>query len=277
MEERRKITLGGLWCSLYPTFLYPLLQTICGVIYLMMVSVPFVRADLSWSEVESKIMQLYLSGSMWILLIAAVVSIPLFGWLYCRDMQKKRDLGWWDEGWFPLREEKLLWTMLGSAALALFCNQLVSLLPLSFWVRDLEEVNEALDTGTIWMQMMVAGCLVPLVEELVMRGLMYQRFRRMLRPVPAMFWSALAFGIFHGNVIQGVYAFLLGLFFAWLMERFQRLWVPVVAHMSANLFVLLIDDGGWLTKIYSSGEVFLGVMAGSGVVFLVAFWMLREE
>lgn len=277
MENSRKVTLGGLWCSLYPTLLYPLIQTIAGVIYLMTVSLPYVRSDLRWSEVEAKIMEQYFAGSMWILLIAAVVSIPLFGWLYHLDMQKKKEIGLWDEGWFLLREEKLLWTVLGSAALALFCNQLVSLLPLSFWVRDLEEVNETLDTGTIWMQMAVAGCLVPIVEELVMRGLMYQRFRRMLRPLPAMLWSALAFGIFHGNVIQGVYAFLLGLFFAWLMERYQRLWVPVMAHMSANLFVLLIDDGGWLTKIYRSGEVFLMVMAGSGVVFLVAFWMLREE
>lgn len=276
MENSRKVTPGGLWCSLYPTLLYPLIQTIAGVIYLMMVSLPYVRSDLRWSEVEAKIMEQYFTGSMWILLLAAVVSIPLFGWLYHLDMQKKKEIGLWDEGWFPLREEKLLWTVLGSAALALFCNQLVSLLPLSFWVKDLEEVNETLDTGTIWMQMAVAGCLVPLVEELVMRGLMYQRFRRMLRPLSAMLWSSLAFGIFHGNVIQGVYAFFMGLFFAWLMERYQRLWVPVMAHMSANLFVLLMDDGGWLTKIYQSGEVFLMVMAGSGAVFLVAFWMLRE-
>lgn len=276
MLEKRKITLGGLWSSVYPALLYPTIQTFVGVIYLAITSIPYVNSHMSWSEVESKIMEQYLSGSMWIILTAALLTIPLFGWLYLMDVQKKKRLGWKEE-WYPLREEKLLWAALGSAALALFCNQLVAFLPLSYWAKDLEEVNEALNTGGIWLQIVTAGFLAPLVEELMMRGLLYQRLRKMMGAWAALFWSALAFGIFHGNVIQGVYAFLLGLYFAWLMERFQRLWVPVVAHMAANLFVLLLDDGGWLEKIYSSVGTFAAGMVVSGIVFFVAFRMLREE
>lgn len=276
MENRRRLTLYGLWRSLYPTWLYPLIQTIVGVLYLAAVSIPFVRADMNWAEVESTVMKQFFEGSMWILLLSAAVSIPLFGWLYHGDVEDKKQRGW-NEEWFLLREDKLLWTVLGSAALALFCNQLVSVLPLGYWVKDFEEASEALDTGGIWLQMAAAGFLVPLVEELVMRGLMYQRLRRMIRPLSAMLVSALVFGIFHGNVIQGVYAFFMGMFFAWLMERYQRLLMPVVAHMTANLFVLLLEDGGGLQVIYSSGRTFAVAMAASGGLFLIALKMLKGE
>lgn len=266
----------GLWRSLYPTGLYPLIQTIVGVLYLVVVSTPFVHADMDWIEVESTIMKQFFEGSMWILLIAAAISIPLFGWLYHRDVEDKKQRGWREE-WFPLEESKLLWTVLGSAALALFCNLLVSILPLGYWLKDFEEVSEALDTGGIWLQMAAAGFLVPLVEELVMRGLMYQRLRRMIRPLAAMTVSAIIFGIFHGNVIQGVYAFFLGMFFAWLMERFQRLLVPTVAHMTANLFVLLLEDGGGLRMVYQSGTTFVLAMVVSGGLFLITLKMLKSE
>ena len=145
MENRGRLTLYGLWRSLYPTGLYPLIQTIVGVLYLVVVSIPFVHADMDWIEVESTIMKQFFEGSMWILLIAAAISIPLFGWLYHRDVEDKKQRGWREE-WFPLEESKLLWTVLGSAALALFCNLLVSILPLGYWLKDFEEVSEALDT-----------------------------------------------------------------------------------------------------------------------------------
>lgn len=38
MENRGRLTLYGLWRSLYPTGLYPLIQTIVGVLYLVVVS-----------------------------------------------------------------------------------------------------------------------------------------------------------------------------------------------------------------------------------------------
>lgn len=76
----------------------------------------------------------------------------------------------------------------GKRCAGIVSNQLVSLMPLSMWTEDYEEVSEALNTGGIWLQIIGAGFLAPAVEELMMRGLVYQRFRQMMRPGPAMFW-----------------------------------------------------------------------------------------
>lgn len=279
MEIKRKVSPGGLWRSLYPVLVYPLAQFLAQIVYALVIFGSAVIREQGLSldpgNFEMQIIDRLLEGTMVIIIFAAAGTLPLFGWLYYQDVQKKKVMGWREE-WFPLTEGRLLWAALGGAALALFCNQLVSLMPLSMWAEDYEEVSEALNAGSIWLQIIGAGFLAPAVEELMMRGLVYQRFRRMMRPGPAMFWSALAFGIFHGNVIQGVYAFLVGLFFAWLMERFQRILVPMAAHMSANLFVILLEDMGGLELIYGSLTSFFASLFVSGLISLAVIRILRD-
>ena len=99
----------------------------------------------------------------------------------------------------------------------------------------------------------------------------------MMRPPAAILISALVFGIFHGNVIQGIYAFLIGIFFAWLMERTQRILVPIVGHMSANLLVVLLHDSGLQEKMYGTYWGFWGMMLFCGILALFAVCMLNRE
>ena len=47
--------------------------------------------------------------------------------------------------------------------------------------------------------------------------------------------SALLFGIYHGNVLQGAYGFFMGILLAWVMERRRTISAPVLMHMSANM------------------------------------------
>ena len=64
--------------------------------------------------------------------------------------------------------------------------------------------------------------VAPLIEELLFRGIIYQRFKSAfayvvhsagLKKYPqimAALFSAAIFGFLHGNLLQGIYAFLLG-------------------------------------------------------------------
>ena len=77
----------------------------------------------------------------------------------------------------------------------------------------------------------VAG---PLAEEWMFRGMTYRRIRSVLGIWPAAILSALLFGIYHANMIQFLYAFPLGILFAWYYEKSGTLLVPVLVHMSLN-------------------------------------------
>lgn len=276
MEIKSRITLGGLWKSLYPVLLYLTIQFAAGALYGIGLAVYAMFTGTDPSEVSDYIMDRLAVGTVTVVLISALITIPLYWWLYRRDLRWKLRAGL--EDYFPLTEWLLLWSVLGCGALALLGNGLISLLPLGQWSDSYEEVSDALYTGSIWLRMAAVGIFGPIVEELTMRGLMYQRFRceLRLRPAAAMFWSALVFGVFHGNLIQGIYAFLVGLYFAWLMEHTQQILVPVIGHMSANLLVVLLEETGMIERLYGSMQDFLLVMLFCAVVFACSVQGIRN-
>lgn len=68
-------------------------------------------------------------------------------------------------------------------------------------------------------------------------------FRGVLQRWLGVWGQAAVFGIAHasyGTVLQVVFPFLLGLLFGFLVKRGMRLWVPIVAHFTFNLVVLLV-------------------------------------
>ena len=94
----------------------------------------------------------------------------------------------------------------------------------------------------MFLQIIGAGIIGCVVEELSMRGVSYLHTKHYYGKKRAIFINAFIFGLYHLNVVQAVYAFFLGLFFAWVFERYQTLWAPVIAHMSANLFIILLSE-----------------------------------
>ncbi len=53
--------------------------------------------------------------------------------------------------------------------------------------------------------------LAPLTEEVLFRGLIRTELRTHMKPRAAALLGALLFGLYHGNISQGIYAFLLAL------------------------------------------------------------------
>ena len=62
------------------------------------------------------------------------------------------------------------------------------------------------------------------------------RIRDYLGPIAGIVISAICFGIYHGNMIQFIYAGILGLFLSFGMEKSQTVLVPIVGHMVANFW-----------------------------------------
>ena len=81
----------------------------------------------------------------------------------------------------------------------------------------------------------VAVILGPLMEEITFRKLLLDRMRTIDKPA-AVFFSALAFGLFHGNVVQFFYAFGVGLLFGVIYIRTGKLWYSVALYMLVNFF-----------------------------------------
>ena len=88
----------------------------------------------------------------------------------------------------------------------------------------------------LWMTLVLA----PILEEGAFRLVLYGWLRRFMAFLPAAVISSLAFGIYHGNWIQGTYAFLLGMVLAWGYEgsEYRKYPMAVLMHGAANLAAL---------------------------------------
>lgn len=86
-----------------------------------------------------------------------------------------------------------------------------------------------------WLSFAAVVILAPMCEEMMFRGLIYTRMRVVLKAPFTILISGLLFGFYHGNALQFIYAFLLGLILAYMMEVYHNVWAPIVVHASANL------------------------------------------
>lgn len=133
-------------------------------------------------------------------------------------------------------------------SLCICANALLLSVPVSW--DSYEEVSEMLYSPPFIQQIICIGLIVPLAEELVFRGLGYARMRLMIPAVPAMIISALYFGIYHGNLVQGIYASLLGLVLAWIMETYDSLAAVYILHAAANVMSVLLSNTAFGIFLY---------------------------
>ncbi len=122
--------------------------------------------------------------------------------------------------------------------------------------------------------LVVYGLLTPFTEEILFRGIIYNRISRYF-PVPiAIVVSAIVFGCYHGNVIQMAYAMIMGLALAFLYEYYDRfLAAPVLFHSGANLMVYLMTKGNVFGErgpvLY--GVVLVAVAAGISCWYITCY------
>lgn len=121
-----------------------------------------------------------------------------------------------------------------------------------------------------WLQAVVLVVLAPLFEEFIFRKQLIDRIGRYGEKV-AIFFSALTFGLFHGNLYQFFYAFGLGALFAWIYTRTRRLRYSVILHMIVNFIGSVLAP--WIVKQSQGGE-WLALDAENAAESLGAAWPL---
>ena len=158
-----------------------------------------------------------------------------------------------------------------AASLSVGLNGVLSLLELYRFSPTFQEVSEMQVSVPVWLGILSYAVLAPLGEEFLFRGVVYGQLRRVCSAPVAIAVSALAFGLFHGNLVQFVYATLLGAVMALVRELYGTLWASVVFHAIANLFVYAVLDLSPVGEAFVTAPAtlfFLGISAVC-LVFMV--------
>ena len=99
--------------------------------------------------------------------------------------------------------------------------------------------------------MILFGLISPITEEIVFRGLIFNRIRRYFPHAAAVIASGILFGIYHGNLVQGLYGGCMGILMAYLYERMHSFFIPCLFHATANFMVYMIAQNATL-----QGQIF---------------------
>jgi len=87
---------------------------------------------------------------------------------------------------------------------------------------------------------LVCFALLPAIyEELIFRKLILQFLRNRFPDLVAILLTSFLFAVFHMNILQGITAFVLGVFLAMVAIRTDSILLCVYAHFLNNLFFVL--------------------------------------
>jgi hypothetical protein len=219
------------------------------------------------------------------------IFIPIFLWVFIRCRRNSAEVS----VLLSPKPSFVTPTVLGMVAAAgFFLNiyglfaLITSVLPTSI-TEQYSDLMEVIMHGPQWLTVVSLVILAPVVEELIIRGLCQRRLEAIMSPNKAIVLSALLFGIMHMNLIQGVYAFILGLFLGWIYKRGRNIMIPIMAHVTFNgmnyvvVFVMaLLVETGLLSEsaihhLTEDTHEFAGACAVLGLILAAIMVVLYER
>lgn len=175
-------------------------------------------------------------NSSYITFASATVALIIFGTRYYKSIKK---------GEIDAEKKVVINDIIVPIILAMIISvaisTILSLMHIDNIYGSYEKTERILLAGNTLYSIFAIGMVVPVAEEFVYRGIMYNRIKREFGYFGAIFFSSLAFGIFHFNLLQGIYAFGIGIILSYCYEKYKNIKVPIFMHMAINIMAILID------------------------------------
>jgi len=196
-----------------------------------------------------------------ILLVSAALSFVCI-WLLLRREWKQESF--WKVQGFSFGT--FLLCAVASVPISLFIGGMIQLTGLT---QIFPNPVETIVGKNLLFEIAVVAVLVPIVEEVIFRGTILRRFlENSMNITLAVCLQALMFAIIHLNVLQGIYTFLIGLVFGLVYVWFKSIWLPVIMHITYNLFSVLMSNLPNSGESSASSAVSYGAVA---VMTLIMF------
>lgn len=183
---------------------------------------------------------------------------------------------------FPSKPFPIAIVLLGAVsliALHLFLDPLISLIPPSELLNKL--VTEIVKEPRLYFFMIVLAA--PILEELFFRGIILDGYLKNYEPKQAVLVSAFLFGAFHGNLPQGVGAFLSGILIGWIYWKTNSILAAISIHLINNfvsyISVMLTPKDQLLMNMRDSIGIPLYywlIVIGSGIVAVAGIGVLAK-
>jgi membrane protease YdiL (CAAX protease family) len=137
----------------------------------------------------------------------------------------------------------------------------------------LESIAGMVRHSSAWefaLSFLLIGVIGPILEELIFRGYIQTRLVMRHGAIAGILITSAFFGLFHLNLVQGGFAFLLGLFLGTVAYRARSIYPAIACHMAVNIVStvsLAMGVGG--REHWGVVMVCCAVVLGGSLVYLV--------
>ena len=166
-----------------------------------------------------------------------------------RDKTEKEKLGFFRFiGIFLMLEGVMIIGSIIANIVTEFVNDLLN-------IEVTDTTGEFISQTPIGIVILVVVIIGPIFEELIFRKMYIDAIGK-YSTTTAIFVSATAFALFHGNITQIIYTFGVGLILGWVYAKTKKIIYPIILHMLLNFFgsvpSLLVEDS--INRILSIPE-----------------------
>ena len=250
--------------TLIPATIFIVLQVaVSMVLTIFYTTMHIAKSGFSIESYNNYIMSLTTDGNfLWtVMVVFEVLALITFVLLYFVGMKKK----------FNTFENRFSWKTFPAVILLFMGAELATgvLLQLSSlaFPKLIEEYAEMIEESGLGELSLISTLLTlvaaPVVEELAFRGVTMTWAKRLSNK----FWvanvlQAFLFGFVHLNIVQGVYAFLLGLFLGYVANKYNSLWPSILGHLVFNF------TGTYVSAVVFGSEEYIS-FGRLGIIFVV--------
>ena len=265
-EEKQQHTniVAKIWKVIYVPLMYMGFQIVVPVIVIFaFILISVIRMTLEGNVITdpaliSQVAISFLEDNLLLLaLLSALACMPLAYFIWSRDRKKLEKS---TKQIKPL--DILIIITIGFCTgiilegLLIIISMFVDMTP---YINSYKNLSNIFISSGIIIQILYIIIVGPLIEEIIFRGIVFNRLRRYgMKLWMAIGVQAVFFGVYHLNFYQGIIGVILGVILAIIYNKTKTLWVPIIVHMSYNAIVLIIAI--FLQGKELSITIFSGVM-----------------
>ena len=123
----------------------------------------------------------------------------------------------------------------------------------------------------ILVQIISSGIIGPILEELVFRGIVYNKLKEFNKPMTAIILASVIFALMHFNLINAIYAFGVSFMFIYLYEKYKDLKMSIIMHMSLNITIILMFN--LITLNYTFFNMYLLVVSTIVLIIIKKYFI----
>jgi membrane protease YdiL (CAAX protease family) len=123
--------------------------------------------------------------------------------------------------------------MLGLSS-GLFISFLVNAIPLPEYISIGLSIVKDISILELIFRLFGTVILVPIVEEILFRGVLLDQISDKIPSVLAILISSIAFSFFHNDYVQMIYTFIMGMIFAITYLKVKNIFAPIIVHIIYN-------------------------------------------